>query len=177
MNSDQIIEKLRNGAIIIYPTDTIYGIGCLNSSQDSVKMVFMIKNPRANPEDYKKRPFLVGFSDIKQLLEHVKLDKEQEKFIEKNKDNGTSFIVTKNSGETIGIRILSHPLINGIIKKVGPLITTSANLAGKNPPVSYGEIDKTILDQADIVIRGECRLKKASTIWDLTKKPYQTIRN
>ena len=176
MKESEIIKKLKQGAIIIYPTDTVYGIGCLNDCLDAVQKVFIIKNPSANPGDYKVRPFLVGFSDIEQAKEYVELKKKQEEFIKSNCDKGASFIVKKKGGGTLGIRILIHPLINGIIKKAGPLITTSANLTGKLAPSSFEEIDRELLKKMNIVLKGECRFKRPSTIFDLTESSYNTLR-
>lgn len=165
--------------IILYPTDTIYGLGCPINDKTAVKKVFEIKKRGFS------MPLSVAFSDIKQMMDYVDVDEKQLSFIKENWNKGTTFIVKKKNSipniitansENVGARIPDHDEVRKLTKKFGPIITTSANVSGKPAPVRFEELDKEIVEKADLIIKGECPFKKASVIYDLTKEPYEIIR-
>jgi L-threonylcarbamoyladenylate synthase len=166
--------------IIIYPTDTVYGIGCPISDEEAVKKVFGIKKRSA------LLPLSVAFHDIEQLSEYVILDEKQLEFIRENWNKGTTFIVRKNENipdivtagsEKVGARIPDHDEVRKLIEEFGPIITTSANVSGEKVPAKFEELNIEIVKKADLLVKGKCPLGKASTIWDLTKEPYGIVRN
>ena len=138
-NSPEIIEKaveiLKNGGVIICPTDTVYGILADATNIKAVKKVFDIKN---RPKD-KSVPTFV--KDIKMAKGLAKIDKEQESFLKKAWPGKVTMIleVKKNCKlvkllykDTVGLRIPDYDLVNKIIKKVNkPLTGTSANISDK----------------------------------------------
>jgi tRNA A37 threonylcarbamoyladenosine synthetase subunit TsaC/SUA5/YrdC len=77
----------------------------------------------------------------------------------------------------LGIRIPDNEIVKAITKEAGPIITTSANISGKLPVSKFDELDKEMLDKVDVVLKGECRIGKSSVIYDLTKEPYEIVRN
>jgi L-threonylcarbamoyladenylate synthase len=166
--------------IIIYPTDTVYGIGCPIDDEDAIKKVF----------DIKKRslllPLSVAFHDIEQLSEYAIIDEKQSEFIRENWNKETTFIVRKNDkipsvvtagSDKVGARIPDHPEVRNLIEEFGPIITTSANISGEKAPASFEELNIDIIKKADLLVKGKCKFGKPSIIWDLTKEPYEVVRN
>jgi len=166
--------------IIIYPTDTVYGIGCSINDEDAVKKVFEIKKRSL------LLPLSVAFHDIEQLSEYAVLDSRQTEFIRENWNKGTTFLVGKNEkipdivtagSETIGVRIPDSHEVRDLIEEFGPIVTTSANISGEKTPASFEELNIDIVKKADLLVKGKCKLGKASVIWDLTVEPYMVVRN
>jgi L-threonylcarbamoyladenylate synthase len=61
-------------------------------------------------------------------------------------------------------------------KDAGPIITTSANISGKPAVSKFEDLDPDLLNKVDVALNGECKIGKASVIWDLTKEPYEIVR-
>jgi len=171
------IKFLDKGKIICYPTDTVYGIGCRINFLDSVKRIFEIKKRRFD------KPLSVAFYDLNQAKKFVNLSDEMEKFINENLDKPYTFIVPKTekipdivtaNKDSVGIRIINNEIVKALTKKY-PIITTSANISNKPPAKSYDEIDEKIREGVDLILIGECKYKKVSTIIDLIN--FKIIRN
>ncbi len=167
-----IIEEIIKGSIFIYPTDTIYGIGCNAELSDSVKKIRKIKERPQNP-----------FSVIAPSLEWINKNcivKQQGKkwlgrlpgpytliFKLKNPD-----CVTKdcNPGlDTLGIRIPYH-WISNLVKEAGiPIITTSVNLSKEDYMSSLENLDPKIRRVTDFILYEGEKEVKPSKIVDLTR--------
>ncbi len=176
-------EVLNKGKIIIYPTDTVYGIGCSIQSKN-INKIFNIKKRKRNP-------LSVAFPDMKTLKEYVTMDDEQEEFINKNQAKAYTFILKKKGtckikipdeitfGETVGVRIPNNKIVKELIKNSHPIITTSANISGNPAAASYDEIADEIKDNCDvslIIDSGRCKIGKPSVVVDLTRKPFKFLR-
>ena len=162
---------LREGRVLIYPTDTVYGLGCSIESP-GVERVFDIKGRD------KSMPLSVAFSSIEMVEEYVVVGDEDRRFILDNIDEPYTFILKKNSRipdavtagkDTIGVRIPNHAVVGGFVGRAGiPIITTSANVSGNAPPASVDEISDKMKDAVDLVIdSGPCRVGKPSKVIDL----------
>lgn len=181
-NTEKAIETLKSGGIVIFPTDTAVGIGCRMDDEKAVRRVFEIK----------KRAFdnalLVLVDSIGMAEEYVEIpDDVRKKLVEKYWPGGLSLFLKTKPGKvpgivTAGTNVLAvrwpkHKAMEEIIREVGvPIIATSANISGDVTPYSLEQVDKTILDQADYVMEGECTYKQESTIIDLTVKPWKVVR-
>jgi len=168
----KIAERVRQGQVFIYPTDTVYGIGCDATNEASVKRVYAIKG-----RDFKK-PLSVAFSQMEHLIRFVSINETGREtmagklpgaytFIVKNKSISPG--VTASLG-TVGVRIPDYQPLLSLIKKAGvPVVTTSANLSGEVPSNDIANLSPEILKKADFVIdAGECGSGKPSTIIDLS---------
>jgi tRNA threonylcarbamoyl adenosine modification protein (Sua5/YciO/YrdC/YwlC family) len=175
-------KAAKTGNVIVYPTDTVYGIGCSFFANSAIDKIYEIK------QKGKELPFSVAFSSLEQAQAYANIGPKEAEFIrEKLKDSsqGYTFIVKKKPvmflhssfKSTIGIRIPDNEIVKQLTADAGPIITTSANISGKPAVSRFEDLDREMLDKVDIVIRGECRIGKASVIWDLTKEPYEIIRN
>jgi len=150
----RILEKIKDGSIIIYPTDTVYGIGCNALNVDAVNKIKQIKAIDDN------KPLSIIAPSKEWIYQHTKATPELvDKYLPgrytlvlEKKD--PTFLSHVSPSDTIGIRIPSHKF-SKIIEKAGvPFITTSANLAGEKPASSIDEIKREIFINADMIMNG-----------------------
>lgn len=163
------VKILKQGGVVIFPTETVYGIGCAWDDQKAIDRICEIKK---RP---KGKPLQILIADKKQLDDlGAIITKEAEKAIDKTWPGPLTIIVQTRHGKSLGIRMPNHPIPLQIIKELGkPLAATSANLSGEPAPASFDQI--TI--KADFAIdSGTCKIKTASAIIDFTKNPPQKIR-
>jgi L-threonylcarbamoyladenylate synthase len=164
-------HAVKEGKILVYPTDTVYGIGCSIKSEN-VKKLYEIKRRRLD------NPMSVAFSSLEMVKRYVFLTEEEEAFVKANIHEPYTFIASKRKTipsiitggrYTVGVRILDHIVAKGIIEYAGvPIITTSANVSGRKAPADFDEIDEGIISKVDIAIdSGRCRLGEPSTVIDL----------
>ena len=159
---------------MIYPTDTVYGIGCDATNSKSVERIREIKQS--------KKPFSVIAPSKDWIRENCEI---QEKYLEMLPGPYTFLVKPKSrlvcketilGSEKIGIRIPNHEITREIQESGKPFITTSINKTGEPPYTDIKQIPKSILDKVDIIIDlGEIS-NKPSKILDLTTNPPQTIR-
>jgi L-threonylcarbamoyladenylate synthase len=177
------IEILKNGGIVIFPTDTAFGIGCRIDDTEAVKRLFTI---RKRPET-KAVPVLI--SSLHMAEEYVEEISQEviEKLINpywpgavtvvlKSKtDNVPSQV--RGGGETIGLRVPDHLTPLALINGVGvPILGTSANFAGEETPYIFERLNRELVKLVDYVVPGECHSKKASTVIDCTQIPWKVLR-
>ena len=178
-NSKSLIEKvstaLLDSKVAIIPTDTIYGFSGL----------FLNDHVRERIRNIKQRPlekqFILLLPDVTSLLEIADqyipddilllLPAPLTLIIKSNIDQG------KN--DLIAIRIPSHKWLSELLKKVNrPIISTSANISGKETPESYQEIISLFEHHVDlIIVESLQKPKSSSTILDISQKPYRVVRN
>lgn len=181
-NSIRAIEVFNKGGIVIFPTDTAYGIGCRMDNETSVRRVFEIKKRSLD------NALLVLVNSLEMAEKYVEIPQDvREKLVNKYWPGGLSIflntkpgkvpgIVTANSS-VLAVRWPDHKIIEKIISGVGvPIIATSANISGGQTPYSLNEVDSKLLEKVDFVLEGECTYKKESTIIDCTVEPWKIIR-
>lgn len=179
----QAVKILNQGGIVIFPTDTSFGIGCRIDNKTAIQKLFEI---RKRPV-FKATPVLV--SGLKMAKDYVlKIPKDvEEKLIDKFWPGALTIVLqsridmvpelVRGHGTTIGVRMPNNRAIQAIIKNVGiPILGPSANFHGKNTPYEYNDIDKDLIKLVDYVVNGECELKKPSTVIDCTKTPWEILR-
>lgn len=176
------INVLKDGGVVVFPTDTAYGIGCRMDSEVAVKKIFEIKQRSA------ENALLVLVDSVRMAEKYIKIPQDvRKKLVNKYWPGGVSIFLKCRPNKVLGIvtagtdilavRNPSHPIMERIIHAVGvPIIATSANLSGGVTPYSLSEVDQEILKHADFVLSGECTFKKESTIIDTTVKPWSIIR-
>lgn len=181
---EKAISILQEGGIVIYPTDTAFGIGCRIDNQTSVEHLFEIRQrPKNQPT-----PVLVDSTEMAQEYLEPIPNEVREKLMEKYWPGGLTIILycnkvkvpklVRGGGDTLGVRIPTGKVILDIIKGVGvPILAPSANFHGEKTPFTFQDLDKRLLGMVDYVVRGKCLLKKPSTIVDCTRKPWKIIRH
>ena len=147
------VEALKAGEIILYPTDTIWGLGCDATDKDAVARIFEIKQR----EDSKSLITLV--SDLDMLAKYVKKIPEMALNLIEVNDKPMTIIypdacglaenVTAEDGSA-GIRIPMHEFCKQMIKRFGrPIVSTSANISGEPAPAFFDEITGALIAEAD----------------------------
>lgn len=171
----EIIKRISAGEIFIYPTDTIYGLGCDATNEGAVKSIRIIKQRF-------EKPFSVIAPNKLWILRNFEANKV---FIDKLPGPFTYILKSRKSnlvapsvanGDKIGIRIPNHAIIPIIQKSRKPFVTTSVNLAGEAPYTDPKKIPKHILDSVDVVIDAGKLANKPSTVLDLTGELPKLIR-
>jgi L-threonylcarbamoyladenylate synthase len=173
MNQDILnsIKVLKNGGTILYPTDTVWGIGCDATNYAAVDKVFKIKLR----DDSKALIVLVN--SIEMLERYVDVIPEIALQLIEVADKPLTIIYPRavNIAEniisedgSIGIRIVNEPFCNELIKKLNkPIVSTSANISGKPAPEFFSKIDKEIIEKVDYVVKyrqNEAKVAKPSSI-------------
>ncbi len=175
-------EVIRQGGIIVYPTDTIWGIGCDAADEKAIEKVFALKK-RAE-----SKSLIVLVGSEQGLLRTVKIVPEPAWDILKYSERPVTIIydhpigVAKNAlaeDGSLGIRVTSDPFCRRLLELMKrPLISTSANVSGQSSPACFDEIDPEILSGVDYVVdyrRNDTRKAQASTIIKLTDDCRVTI--
>ncbi|MEI6141771.1 MAG: L-threonylcarbamoyladenylate synthase [Mariniphaga sp.] len=172
----KIVELLRDGGVIIYPTDTIYGIGCDITKSKAVERVARIK--KINPE---KTALSFIFSDLSHISDYCKpLNNSIFKLLKKNLPGPFTFILDANSNvpklfksskKSLGIRIPNNNIIREIIRELGnPILSTSVH--DEDTIIEYTTdpelIHEKFGDLVDLVIDGGYGGNVPSTIVDCT---------
>ncbi len=168
-----IAMQIKHGAILIYPTDTVYGIGCNAEDARAVKKLRQIKGT--------DHPFSVIAPSKAWIQENLKVNFPD--YLEKLPGPVTLIMIKKvrlldaaTAGLTLGVRIPDHPIMKLIEKAGAPFITTSANMSGQPAPASPSEIPRELERQVDFVIDGGALPGKPSRIVDLTDREPVVIR-
>ncbi len=150
------LEVLRSGGIILYPTDTVWGIGCDATNAEAVQKIYNLK------QSTDKKSMLVLCKDADMVVRYV------------NKAPGIAFEVMEMSTKpltlilpgasgvaanlipeegTLGVRVPNHEFCQKLLYKFGkPIVSTSANISGEKTPKKVAEISKEIIEGVDFVV-------------------------
>jgi len=153
MKTSKIIEAIKKGKIFIYPTDTIYGIGCDATNTKAVEKIKQIK------QRDKEKPLSIIAPSIKWIKENLIIDEnlDLKKYLPGPytlilKKRNTNFLNHVSNTDSLGIRIPKNKFTKLIQSSGVPFITTSVNLQGETPIKSPREIPEQIKNQVDEII-------------------------
>ncbi len=180
----KVVEVLKNGGVIIYPTDTVYSFGCDITKPKALEQVARIKEIKLE-----KANFSIIFSDLANLSEYTKqVDTPTYKILRKALPGPYTFIleastaipkIFKNKKKTIGIRIPDNSIPKAIVEALGnPIIATSVHDEDEiidyttDPELIKEKFDKVV----DLVIDGGMGDNSASTVIDLTNGQREVLR-
>jgi tRNA threonylcarbamoyl adenosine modification protein (Sua5/YciO/YrdC/YwlC family) len=180
----KVIECLRDGGVIVYPSDTVYGIGCDIFNKKAVERIAKIKGI-----NIKKNNFSFICSDLSHISDFTKpIDNSTYKLMKRNLPGPFTFILNANNSipklfkinkKTIGIRVPNHNIPLEIVLQLGnPIITTSVKEDDEilehstNPELIYEKLKHLV----DIVIDGGFTGIQPSTIVDCTGNDFEIIR-
>ncbi len=176
---DLIADYLLKGEVIVYPTDTIYGLGCLAEDKKAIERIYKIK------QRDKSKPLLILASSFNMVKKYCFLSKEQENFL-KNKWPGPVSVILKSRNllpreltggkNSIAVRLPARIIQEGkpknnflikIISKVGkPIVSTSVNISGRESLINVDNIEKYFgVEKPDLIIdAGELKAKPSRLI-------------
>jgi len=175
---NKIISRIKKGAVFIYPTDTIYGIGCSALNEKAVARIRKIKRRSTNP-------FSVIAPSKQWIRQNCILNNDAEQWIKKIPGPYTLILKIKkgcvatnvNPGmDNLGIRIPANWFRN-LVKEISiPIVTTSANVSGKYYMTSLDSLDREVKKNIDFIIYEGKKTGRPSRIIDLTGKPKAVKR-
>ncbi len=170
----EAVKTIKKGGLVIYPTDTLYGLGCNACDESCVKNVFTAKKrPLYNP-------LSIAVDSIEMLQQYGELTKEAEKLADAFLPGALTIVLQKKNLpdaltgglQKVGVRIPKNDIALGLIELLGaPITATSANISGNPPPVSAEDAISQI-PEADLVLNtGKLPGGIPSTVIDLTGAP------
>ena len=177
----QCVQHLKNGGLILYPTDTIWGIGCDASNVDAVKKVYELK------KRIDSKALICLVADDRMLSKYIKQIPEVALDIIEVAENPTTIVydapqnLAENligSDNTIAIRIPDDDFCFQLLRQFnGAIVSTSANISGQPSPKSFTEISEDILKGVDYVVnlQFEKKSSKPSSIIKLTNSGLVTV--
>jgi tRNA threonylcarbamoyl adenosine modification protein (Sua5/YciO/YrdC/YwlC family) len=172
-NYDVAVESaaaaISSGGLVIYPTDTLYGIGCDATSKKAVARIYALKRREG------KKPLSILVANYEMLLGYCEVSPEQERVLHALLPGPYTFILKLkkklpvSDTLSIGVRVPDHQFMRGVSKKLQiPIVTTSANLSGEPDAAEASQVAPEIAAGADLLIDGgRCRYAQGSTIIDL----------
>ncbi len=176
----QIADKLRNGGVICYPTDTVYGIGCDIFNQKAVKKVFQIKKRPRN------KPFSFMCSSLRNVSDYAHVSNMAYRIMRKALPGPFTFVlpaakivprimITKQ--KTVGIRVPANNICIELIAALGnPILTTSAILDEDQPLSEAYEFEALLGNAVDVVIDGGMVYPDPSTVIDFSGDEPEILR-
>ncbi len=176
------VSILKNGGIIIYPTDSVYAMGCDALNVRGVEKIYKYRGI-----DAKKALLSIICSDLSNISQYARVDNQQFKILKKNLPGAFTFILEASSSlpklyksrKTVGIRIPDNDIIRAIVEQLGNPVLT-ASIKDEDDVIEYTTDPELIYEryenQVDAVIDGGYGNNQPSTIVDLTTDEPEIIR-
>lgn len=185
LNYEKIGTELKNGKLIIYPTDTVYGVGGVITNEETIKNIYKAKDRSFSS------PLIALVSSADKIEDIAFINEKNRKKIEilikEFWPGGLTIILESKSivppimisnGKTVGVRMPDHEIALKIIESAGGILpTTSANISGEKTPRSFEELDEEFKNRIDIIVDGGvCPIGTASTIIDMSSENIKILR-
>ena len=178
----QAVEILRNGGIVAFPTDTVYGLGADPLNEQAVGKIYKIKR---RPHNLPLPLLLADKSDLTKVASIV--PEIAWKLAERFWPGGLTLVLKKSpwvpsavtaGGDTIAVRIPNHPVPIALIWGLGtPLVGTSANLSGRSSPITARDVKEQLGGKVELIIDGDwCLRGIESTVLDISGEVPILIR-
>jgi len=168
---ERIVEIVKAGGIIIFPTDTVYGIGTSIKFPETISKIYRIKKRSG------KKPIGVLISSWRESSHLVGRISQRVRMLMKERWPGAVTLILPARAKTLALRVPNHNFALKLLTATGPMAVTSANISGKTAPSVFSKIEKTLLQQADVAVMDERRLSGvSSTILDVTKGEIEVVR-
>jgi L-threonylcarbamoyladenylate synthase len=177
------IEILKNGGIVLFPTDTAFGIGCRIDNEEAVEKLFSVRQRPIT----QATPVLVDTVKMAERFTYPIPEDVINSLIEPYWPGALTIILpcktekvpslVRGEGVSLGVRIPNHPIARQLIREVGvPILGPSANFHGQQTPYTIADIDPKLIHLTDYLVPGECRVKKESTVIDCSVSPWKIVR-
>ena len=162
-------QLLRGGAVVAFPTDTVYGLGASADDEVAQRRIYQIKGRPVG------MPLILMVAAESQLEGLVHVDSRAEKMMRRWWPGPLTLILHAIGGGTLGVRIPKHKVALDLLRHAGPLMTTSANLHGRDPAMTAEEA-ATLAGVMAILDGGAAPGGTASTVVDLTAAEPHVLR-
>ncbi|WP_248895664.1 L-threonylcarbamoyladenylate synthase [Haloplanus halobius] len=169
MTLDAAADAVRDGRAVVYPTETVYGLGADATDADAVERVFDLKDrPRDNP-------LSLGVPSVDAALEYTRPTPREERFMRRFLPGPVTVVVERRSTlpdvltagrDRVGVRVPNHELALALLERTPPLTATSANRSGEPSVTHPDQLDERIREGAAVVLDGGETPGTESTVVD-----------
>lgn len=176
---NEICDVIQKGGIVAFPTETVYGVGIHFDDEEALDRLMEAKN-----RDYSKAITLM-VADKKDISQYAYISPQAQKMIDQFMPGMITLIFKKkesvrdsmtNGKSTIGIRIPDSEFVLSLLKKVGPMLVTSANLSQHPNTTSTQEVLNQLEGRIDLVVDGKTSDNIASTVVDVSQDEIKILR-
>lgn len=176
----EVVESLKHGGVVVFPTDTVWGLGVAASNHEAIERFYTIKRREST------KPTAVLVADLIQAERWGDFGDEARKIASEHWPGALTLVVKaragvpssiRGRGETVGLRVPDHEQVRTLCEELEDgIVTGSANFAGGIAPREVEQLDSELLRQVDVALRGEAGGTEASTVVDTTTKPIRVVR-
>ena len=176
---EETVELLKSGAVVAFPTDTVFGIGVIYNDAAAIDRMKKAKGRDAS------KPFPLMVADLKQLEEVACIGDRERRIAQKYTPGALTLVLKRkdtvsresvNGFDTIAIRIPDDRFVLKLLKKAGPMFVTSANISGMPAACNEKEVLRQLDGRIEAVVRGKAGTGVASTIIDCTSEELRCLR-
>jgi L-threonylcarbamoyladenylate synthase len=169
---DAAADAVRDGDLVVYPTETVYGLGADALDPNAVGRVFAAKG--RDRDD----PISLGVPDVDSALEYVSVTERERRFMDRFLPGAVTVVCERRDSvpdaltaglDRVGIRIPDHDLALALLDRVAPITATSANVSGRPSVTRIGDLDPEIREAAAVVLDGGETGGTASTVVDVER--------
>ena len=167
----RIVDRLREGGVIAYPTDTTYGIGCSIFNKRGIERIYLLKQRE------KKKPFSFICADLSDVARYARVSNFAFKILKRHLPGPYTFVLEATNivpdllltrQKTVGIRIPDNRICSAIVKELEhPIVTTSANRSGEEPIGNPALVELELGNELDLVVDGGVLSADVSSIVSL----------
>jgi len=164
---------LREGGLVAFPTETVYGLGANMLDKEAVKNLYKVKKRTGN------KPFTVHIASLGQIKKlRCGMDVRSGKLARRFWPGPLTMVLKSESGEGVGFRMPKNVVALELIRMAKtPVVAPSANISSNKPPVTAAEVLKDLDGKIDIVIdSGPTDIGLESTVLNMMTKPYTVLR-
>jgi L-threonylcarbamoyladenylate synthase len=171
----QAAERLRAGAVIAFPTDTLYGVGARAADPAAVARLYQVKR---RPSE---QPMVWLVTDRAQVERFAVVSAAATELMDRYWPGPLTLVLrarVPTDGSTIAVRAPDHDVARALLSALGePIASSSANQAGQPPPVDADQVIAALDDELDLVLdAGPCRIGQPSTILDVSGPTPRILR-
>lgn len=177
---NQAVEVLRNDCVIIYPTDTIYGLGCRLGSPKAIAKIYQLKKRE------RRKPLSFICHDLKQVSQYAVLTNQVFRLAKRLLPGPYTLVLTasrlapkviQSAKQAVGIRIPNHEVTKQLVAALGePLISTSANLSGEDSLSNPKELEEIFGNRVDMILDAGILHGDPSTVLDCSSEDIKLLR-
>lgn len=178
-NIDKIVDFLRRDQVIAFPTETVFGLGVRYLSKEALQQIYDLKQRETS------KAVTLMVANIEDIQRYAKVDLISQKIIEAFMPGPITIILEKQPDvddyytagrNTIGIRIPDDPFVLQLLKQVGPMLVTSANMSGYPDMCNDQEVLKIFDKKIPLIVKGESKSGKASTVVLVCNNQMEILR-
>lgn len=164
------VEAIRAGDLVVYPTETVYGLGADALDPVAVERVFLAKD-RARDD-----PLSLGVSDVSAALSYTRPTDREERFMRAFLPGPVTVVVPRRPSvpdvltagrDRVGVRVPDHDLARELLAAAGPITATSANVSGRGSVRRVADLDDSVREDASVVLDGGETAGTESTVVDV----------